>query len=306
MFSGPMFRWERKFATRRLRPFTVRTVLTALLVGLALLVGYGLSRSSGIDDQARRLLLGRSLVIGTIGLELLYLVFFVPAYVAGSIAEEREKDTLPLLLLTRLTPVEIVVTKAAARWLQAFHLVLAGFPVLAAGAWLSGLELEGALALLVLVSTSAFMASLAILASARQGQVGTARGEATGWIFGWLLGPPIVSIMPVATGSFWGDLLVELKGLAALVAPSSPVSLATDGSWYSSSATAARSGRKTLNSSSSSSARRCTSNGMNPRTRLLWKCEYACRTTAATWSPGRAEYFSARRRSTSSIHARSS
>ncbi len=232
MFSGPMFRWERQVVSRGRRPFVVRTIFAAVLAAVALLIGVALSAAPAADDRTRQVYLGQSLLVAAIGFELLALVFFVPAYVAGAIAGEREKDTLPLLLLTRLTPLEIVLTKVAARWVSAFHLVLAGLPVLVAGAWLADLEFEGALALLVLTTTSAFMASLAILASARPEQVSAARGAATGTLFGWLVGPPVVSILPVASGSFWGDLLVELKGLCALVAPSSPLSLLTDRAWY--------------------------------------------------------------------------
>ena len=55
---------------------------------------------------------------------------------------------------------------------------------------------------------------------------------ATAWIFGWLIGPPILSIMPIGSADLWGMLLTELKSLCALVAPSSPLSLVTDPGWY--------------------------------------------------------------------------
>jgi hypothetical protein len=233
MFSGPMFRWERQVVMRKRRPFVFRTVFTVVLAVAALVIGLIIySANSGDGTQTRLLYFGRSLLIATICLELLFLLFFVPSCVGGAIAEEREKNTFPMLLLTRLTPIEIVLTKAFARWLPAANLVLTGLPALVAAAWLAGLELESALALLVLLSSSAFMASLAILASAQREHVGTARGQATGWIFGWLLGPPIVTVIPVTTGSLWGDLLVELKRLCSLVAPSSPLSLLTDPGWY--------------------------------------------------------------------------
>ena len=233
MFSGPMFRWERQVAMRGRRPFVFRTTFTVVLAIAALVIGLIIySANSGDSTQTRLLYFGRALLIATICLELLFLLFFVPSCVGGAIAEEREKDTLFMLLLTRLRPIEIVLTKAFARWLPAANLVLTGLPALVAAVWSAGLELESALALLVLLSSSAFMASLAILASAQRESVGTARGQATGWIFGWLLGPPIVTIMPVTTGSLWGDLLVELKRLCTLVAPSSPLSLLTDPGWY--------------------------------------------------------------------------
>ena len=109
------------------------------------------------------------------------------------------------------------------------NLALTGLPALVAAAWLAGLERESVLALLVLLSSSAFMASLAILASAQREQAGTARAQATAWIFGWLLGPPVVVDHAhhdrVALGRFAGR---AEEGSAPSSPPSSPLSLLTD------------------------------------------------------------------------------
>ena len=84
----------------------------------------------------------------------------------------------------------------------------------------------------MLVATSAFMTTLAILASASRDQSGQARASAMTWIFGWLLVPPVVSMFPIPSGSFWGDLLIEIRQACSFVAPSSPVSLLTDRAWF--------------------------------------------------------------------------
>jgi hypothetical protein len=230
MFSGPMFRWEYKAATRRRRPFVFRAVF-AVFLGLVALLLF-LATNSVEDSEGRMALFGRCLFIATISIELLILLAFVPAHVAGAIAEEREKDTLSLLLLTRLRPVEIVATKAVARWLPTTNPILTGLPVLLAAAWMAGLEWESALAMLVVASCSGFMASLAILASAKRDLASTARAQSIAWIFAWLIGPPIVSLLPITTGSLWGELLDALKSFCILVAPSSPLSLVTDAGWY--------------------------------------------------------------------------
>ena len=168
MFSGPLFRAERRASIRGRRPFVFRTIFTIVLVLVSLPIGSVLNESPiwAANPQARPLYFGRSLLIATISIELLTLLFFVPASVGGAIADERQKDTLTLLLLTRLTSIEIVLTKAFARWLPAANLVFTGLPFLVVGAWLAGLEYEAGLALLVLLSSSAFMACLSILASA--------------------------------------------------------------------------------------------------------------------------------------------
>jgi ABC-type Na+ efflux pump permease subunit len=233
MFSAPMFRHEYRSATRGRRPFVFRLVFAAVLGLVALLIGLVVySAKSGDSDRTRMLYFGRAVFIATVCIEMLFLAFFVASYVGGSVAEEREKDTLPMLLLTRLTSVEIVLTKAVARWLPAINLPLIGLPVLVVAAWAAGLEVESLCAMLLLLSSSAFMATLAILASAQRGQVGTARAQATSWIFVWLFVPPFLSVMRNTEGSLWGDLLGEIKRIGTLIAPSSPLSLVTDSTWY--------------------------------------------------------------------------
>ena len=233
MFSGPMFRYEYRTATRKRRPFVIRVLIALAFISATLLVGFFIhTAKTPVPVQDKLILLGRSVFIASICLVLLFFVFLVPAFVGGSIVEERARDTLPLLLLTRLTPIEIVLTKAVARWLCVVNLVLSGLPVIVVSAWAAGLELELVLAVLVLLSSSAFMATLGVLASSARDQAGTARAQATAWNFGWLIGPPIVSIMPITSGSLWGMLLAELKSLCTLIAPSSPLSLVTDHGWY--------------------------------------------------------------------------
>ena len=216
MFSGPMFRYEYRTATRKRRPFVIRVLIALAFISATLLVGFFIhTAKTPVPAQDKLILLGRSVFIATFCLNLLFFVFLVPAFVGGSIAEERAKDTLPLVLLTRLTRIEIVSTKTTSRWLCAVNLVLSGLPVIVVSAWAAGLELELLLALLVLLSSSAFMATLAILASASQDPRGQRPAIATAWIFGWLIGPPILSIMPIRSADLWGMLLTELKSLCA-------------------------------------------------------------------------------------------
>jgi ABC-type Na+ efflux pump permease subunit len=233
MFSEPMFRYEYRAATRNRRPFVFRSVIAAVLVAATLFIGFLVTtanpRATTEDNLATS---GRCVFAATFCFQILFLTFFVPTFVGPSIAEERSKDTLPLLLLTRLSRIEIVLTKTVARWLSALNLILTALPILAAAAWVAGLPFELLLAVAVLVSSSAFMAALAALASAAREQAATARAQAVAWILGWLVGPPIVTIMPVRIANLWGMLLTEAKRLCFLIAPSSPLSLLTNPGWY--------------------------------------------------------------------------
>src|SRR5439155_10298292 len=57
-------------------------------------------------------------------------LLITPALTAGAIAEERQRQTLDDLLLTRLSGRDIVLGKLAARWVQVVGVLLAGVPVL--------------------------------------------------------------------------------------------------------------------------------------------------------------------------------
>src|SRR5262245_49052679 len=108
MHFGPIFRHELRVAARHFRPFGTRIIVAGLLgttfVLIALqILGWDRLRRSDYEWHELRAFGAWAFVL-LIGLELLILAFLVPATVAGTIAEEREKDTLWQLLLTRLTP----------------------------------------------------------------------------------------------------------------------------------------------------------------------------------------------------------
>src|SRR5262245_18989918 len=98
MFSSAMFHWEYHAATRKRRPFVARTIIAVVLVSVALAAGFSAAATPWASSPgARDLLIGRTVFIATVSTELLVLMFLVPAVVAGAIAEERERDTLPWL-----------------------------------------------------------------------------------------------------------------------------------------------------------------------------------------------------------------
>jgi hypothetical protein len=166
--------------------------------------------------------------------EILVLAPVAAAEASAAFAEESQKGTLPLLLLTRLTRLELAVTKLLGRLFPALLLLLTGLPFLlfaARGASVPVVVVIEALAMLVL--TVAVAGSLGILSSSRRDAFAPARSHAIGWTMAWLVGLPVLSLLPARSGTIWGDFLVEVSRLASWLAPSSPFSLLTDRSWYS-------------------------------------------------------------------------
>jgi ABC-type transport system involved in multi-copper enzyme maturation permease subunit len=93
-------------------------------------------------------------------------VVMVPAVLAGSLAGERERGVLQLLLTTSATPREIVLGRLAGKLSQVGMIVLAGVPVVAfLGAWSGFRMVQFATFLLLLLSVGAGGGGLAVLAS---------------------------------------------------------------------------------------------------------------------------------------------
>ena len=238
MLPGPIFRREVKAAARRRDLFLTRMVL-ALLLGGVVAGTYGFAVidrvSNGILDDPELMRSYAAIVFAiAVGVEILFLALLTTQTVSVSIAQEREKDTLPILLLTRLTRVELVVTKLAARLMPSFLLMLTGLPLLLLSAWFAELPVRIVIeAAAVLVTTTIVAGSLAILASSRHERTTSAGGEAFGWTILWLVLFPFLTRLPVRLGTLWGELLAELRRLCLWIAPSSPVSLLTNFSWLS-------------------------------------------------------------------------
>ncbi|APW61854.1 ABC transporter permease subunit [Paludisphaera borealis] len=234
MLPGPIVRREMKAATRGRGWFVVRALL-GLLIG-ACVVAPALGFDPADEDDAYNSgavhAYAAYVFAVAIGFEILVLGMHAAMSAAVSIAEEREKDTLSLLLLTRLTRLELAVTKLAGRVLPSLLLTLVGLPFLIVGGRWAGLPpLLAIEAFAVLISTVAVAGSFGILASARRDRSTIAIVESSAWTTMWLVGLPVVSRLPVVAGSLWGDLLVEVRRFCSWLAPSSPLSLVTDIGW---------------------------------------------------------------------------
>jgi ABC-type transport system involved in multi-copper enzyme maturation permease subunit len=100
-------------------------------------------RSGGSSDAlpAREMaLFAESFFYAFMVVQLLVVIALTPAYLAGAIAEEKERRTLEYLLATDLRAREIVLGKLAARLLNLAMLLLAGLPVLSALQFFGGVD----------------------------------------------------------------------------------------------------------------------------------------------------------------------
>ena len=114
----------------RKRTYIIRVLYASALFLVSLLFGYDSMRQVANGDLDS-LGIGAQVLAIVVGLQFGGLVLFVPALFAGAIAAEKERDTLELTLLTRLTPSGIVAAKFFARLTPVLTFLLLCLPVLA-------------------------------------------------------------------------------------------------------------------------------------------------------------------------------
>ena len=129
MLLGPVFNRELAIAPRRTKLYVSRTVYSIallILTATAWLIVSGSQLISDIGDFAR---FGSSLFALLAPLQLILAMFFSAIFSAGNVSQEKDRNTLVLLLLTRMTNTELVLGKLAASLLHLFVNLLAAVPV---------------------------------------------------------------------------------------------------------------------------------------------------------------------------------
>ena len=129
MLAGPVFTREVVTAARRKRLFVLRAAYPAgllLLLATAWLVYTGPRVVRGAGDVAR---------FGQLAFEILAAVqlalatFFSALFTAGAVAQEKDRGTLELLLLTRLNNREWVLGKQLSSLLYLTAMLISGITV---------------------------------------------------------------------------------------------------------------------------------------------------------------------------------
>jgi ABC-type transport system involved in multi-copper enzyme maturation permease subunit len=152
---GPLFFYDVVRLARRGRGTALRFVYgLALLVALGVIYaqrfpGHDLLSLSGhgpwisLHDQAR---FAQTFTTTLLLLQNVAVLVLTPAYLAGAIAEEKEKRTLALLLTTQLSDREIVLGKMLGRLVHIGAVLLVGLPVLSLAQLWGGVDVSMLLA----------------------------------------------------------------------------------------------------------------------------------------------------------------
>jgi ABC-type transport system involved in multi-copper enzyme maturation permease subunit len=153
---GPLFFYDLVRLARRGRSILLRVTYTLTLL-VALFIAYhnhfpshnllAAPLAPALTVQPRELsALGESFVFSILVVQSAAVLILTPAYLAGVIAEERERGTLELLLTTQLSDHEIVLGKLVARLTHLAGVLLAGLPLLALTQLWGGVDMRLVLA----------------------------------------------------------------------------------------------------------------------------------------------------------------
>jgi ABC-type transport system involved in multi-copper enzyme maturation permease subunit len=129
LFIGPVFTREAVTSPRRPRFYVYRSVYVAVLFILmctAWLIVAGLQVVRNVGDMAR---FGSELFQRMAQFQLALVVFFSAIQAASAVALEKDRKTLILLLMSRLTNCELVLGRLLASVLNVLVMAAAGLPV---------------------------------------------------------------------------------------------------------------------------------------------------------------------------------
>jgi ABC-type transport system involved in multi-copper enzyme maturation permease subunit len=163
----PLLMRELTEQSSRGRHYVLRTLFATVLLLLGYLFLSDLLASGGNQGGMWSLGNGPELFDLVVELEALGILIFLPAMTCGAIAGEKERNTLSVLLTTRLGPATIVLEKLLSRLFLIFTLLLLSLPLLAVAYSLGGLSLDYMIECVVwLLATSLLVASLSLMCSA--------------------------------------------------------------------------------------------------------------------------------------------
>ncbi|MCI9303502.1 ABC transporter permease [Clostridium sp.] len=164
MRVNPVLRNESKIAVRSIK-FTLMIFAYILALSVAVMIYYNSVNETAFSNG---LYLESSIifyVVMAIGQAVL-LFFIVPALSSTAICSEREKQTLDILLSSRLTPLQIIIGKVSASSLRVIILIISTMPLYAIGALIGGVKLSNILGLILFfIVNTIFVSSIGVFVS---------------------------------------------------------------------------------------------------------------------------------------------
>ncbi len=167
LFGNPVVLKELRGRMRGARAFLVLTIYLALMSGFVTLVYLVYTSTAAVIGPSQGGEIGRILFVSIVGVELFLVTFIAPAFAAGSISGERERQTYDLLRATLLSARSLIWGKLVATLSYIFLLLLAAIPLQSLAFLFGGIsEVEVVLSFVVLVATAVLLGTVGVFFSA--------------------------------------------------------------------------------------------------------------------------------------------
>jgi ABC-2 type transport system permease protein len=164
---NPLLVKELRGRMRGARAFVVLTVYLLLLSCFTSVIYYAFSASaSGPGGASEMAYLGKVLFASVVIIEIFMVTFITPAFTAGAISGEKERQTYELLRTTLLPARKLVFGKFSSALIYMLLLILAAVPLESLAFVLGGVQVgELVLALVILLVAAFFFAALGLFFS---------------------------------------------------------------------------------------------------------------------------------------------
>ncbi|EKY25773.1 ABC transporter permease [Clostridium celatum] len=164
MRLNPVLRNESKLAVRSIK-FTLMIFAYIAILSVAAVIYYNSLNSevfvNGLNLQSSVMFY----VVMAIGQAVL-LMFIVPSLTSTAICSEREKQTLDILLSSKLTPLQIIVGKVFASSLRVIVLIICTMPLYAICSLIGGVKLSNIIELIIFfIVNTIFVGSIGVFVS---------------------------------------------------------------------------------------------------------------------------------------------
>ncbi|MBU3134817.1 ABC transporter permease [Clostridium gasigenes] len=164
MRINPVLRNESKLAARTPK-FTILLFIYIAILSAGVLVFYNLYSetfyANGLDLQSS-VMLYFGMAIG----QAVLLMFIVPALTSTAICSEREKQTLDMLLSSKLTPFQIIIGKLSSSSIKVIMLIICTMPIYVICGLTGGIRISNIIQLIMFFAvTTIFVGSIGVFIS---------------------------------------------------------------------------------------------------------------------------------------------
>ena len=217
MRINPVLRNESKLSVRTPK-FTIMLLIYIGILAAGVLLFYNSylesAYVSGIDLQSS-VGLYAGMAIG----QAVLLMFIVPALTSTAICSEREKQTLDMLLSSKLTPIQIIIGKMSASSIKVIMLIVSTIPIYAVCALVGGVRLINIIQLvLFFIVCTIFVGSIGVFISTYMKTSKTATAVTYGIVLLVFIGPLIFSyiVFRMAMMKYMGGTTPEVSWIINL------------------------------------------------------------------------------------------